>query len=176
MFDRGHKFQISFSRPEDGVYEFQTHAMRSVSRDSQYFLLLAHAGEIKRTQSREYYRLPVRTGIEFDKFAWNADPEHRYHGGISEPGEKLQGLLINIGGGGVLLRTSGDLRKNDLIAFDIPLPGGDDKLTDVLAKVVEIEQSDSGQHNIHVQFLNLKQSDKDMISKSIQQHKLAPDS
>jgi c-di-GMP-binding flagellar brake protein YcgR len=176
MFDRNQEFDVSFNRPDDGVYLFSTRAMRAVSKDSQYFLMLAHADEIKRTQSRMYYRMPFKVEFEFDRFAWSENPEQRYHGGVSEPGEKMEGLLINIGGGGVLIRASGELHRNDLIAFDMPLPGGEE-LSDVLGKVVEVEKADSGGHyRVHVQFLNLKQSDKDAIMKSIQKHSLTPDS
>ncbi|MFC1544822.1 flagellar brake protein [Gemmatimonadota bacterium] len=175
MFDRGQKFKGSFNRPEDGLYEFSTHALRAVSRESQYFLLLAHADQIERMQSRMYYRIPLRVELEFDRFAWNSNPEQRYHGGVSEAGEQMSGLVVNLGGGGVLIRTAGELHKDDMITFDLPLPGGAE-LSDVLGKVVEVEKSDGEEQNYHVQFLNLKQSDKDTIIKSIQQHNLPPES
>ncbi len=173
MLDKGQQVKVSFNRPEDGYYEFETRTMRAVSRDSQFFLLLAHADKIQRMQSRMYYRCTTRIEVEISRFAWDKNPQQRFHPGKTDPGEKMMGLLVNLGGGGVLLRTEGKLQKNDLVAFDLPLTEAE-RLGDVLGKVVEVVPGKPGQEfiDVHVQFLNLKGSDKDKIMRVIQQHKL----
>ena len=173
MLDKDHPVKISFNRPEDGYYEFDTSVMRTVSSENKFFLLLAHADKIRRMQSRMYYRISARIEVELSRFAWNPDPEHRYHSGKVEAGEKMKGMVVNLGGGGVLIRTGGNLHKNDLVSFDLPL-SDEEVLSDVLAKVVDIEdiQGDEEMKNVHVQFLNLKAADKDQIIKDIQQRKL----
>ncbi len=173
LLDRGQRVKVSFSRPEDGHYEFETTTLRAVSLASQYFLLLAHADKIRRMQSRMFYRVASRIEVDISRFAWDKNPQQRYHSGKTDPGEKMQGLVVNLGGGGVLLRTTGDLRKNDLVTFNLPLTE-EVRFDDVLGKVMEVVPGkDEGDFNsVHVQFLNLKGSDKDAIIKIIQQRKL----
>ncbi|MBW7997905.1 MAG: flagellar brake protein [Candidatus Glassbacteria bacterium] len=173
LLEQGHPVKVSFNRPEDGYYEFETRALRAVSKESRYFLLLAHADKIQRMQSRMYFRVPSRIEVEINRFAWDEDPQNRYHGGKSDSGEKMSGLIVNLGGGGVLVRTAGDLHRNDLVTFSLPLTE-ETTLDDVLGKVVVVDKKDkeSDTSDVHVQFLNLKQGDKDTIIKIIQQRKL----
>lgn len=174
MLSKGHPVKVSFNRPEDGYYEFQTEVLRTVSKENRYFLLLAHADKIQRMQSRMYYRVPTRIEVEVNRFAWDHNPQNRYHSAESDSGETMSGLVVNIGGGGVLIRTKGNIQRNDLVTFDLPLTE-ETELSDVLGKVVSVEKQerDSETRNVHIQFLNLKQGEKDTIMKIIQQSKLA---
>jgi c-di-GMP-binding flagellar brake protein YcgR len=173
MLEKGQKVKVSFNRPEDGFYEFETLTLRAVSKDSQFFLLLAHADKIQRMQSRMYYRVIARIEVEINRFAWDKNPQQRFHPGKTDPGEKMMAHVINLGGGGALLRTEGTLKKNDLVAFDLPLTE-DVRMDDVLGKVVEVVPGKDERDfmDVHVQFLNLKGSDKDTIMRVIQQRKL----
>ena len=173
MLDKGQLVKVSFNRPEDGYYEFETKALRAVSLASQYFLLLAHADKIQRMQSRMYYRVTSRIEVELNRFAWDKNPQQRFHPGQTDPGEKMKGLVVDLGGGGVLLRTTGSLQQNDLVAFDLPLTE-ETRFDDVLGKVLEVTPGKGEQDfiDVHVQFLNLKGSDKDAIIRIIQQRKL----
>ncbi len=173
MLDGGQEVTVSFNRLEDGYYEFETRTLRAVSKDNQFFLLLAHADKIQRKQSRMFFRATARIEVEISRFAWDKNPQMRFHPGKTDTGEKMKGLVVNLGSGGVLLRTTGEMKKNDMVAFDLPLTE-ESRFDNVLGKVVDVVPGREGQEfaDVHVQFLNLKRSDKDAIMRVIQQHKL----
>ncbi|HLA41451.1 MAG TPA: flagellar brake domain-containing protein, partial [Candidatus Glassbacteria bacterium] len=60
-----HPVKISFNRPDDGFYEFETRTLREVAQKDQYFLVLAHADKIKRMQSRMFFRVTCNIAINY---------------------------------------------------------------------------------------------------------------
>ena len=174
-FGLGQKFKVSFNRVDDGFYEFETTALRSVTDQNEYFLLLAHATQIQRLQSRMYYRVKINRPFTFRRFAWDESLETRYHPRMGDPGEKYTGEILNIGGGGMLIITEETLVKNDLLTFDLTL-NEENTIHDLLAKVVEIEDEEElgiKRKLIHLQFMNIKPGEQDLITQLIHQSNLS---
>jgi len=173
-FGLGQQFKVSFNRVDDGFYEFETTALRSVTDKNEYFLLLAHATQLKRLQSRMYYRVRLDKPFSFRRFAWDESLETRYHPGSGDLREKFNGEILNLGGGGMLIFTGENLVKNDLLTFDLEL-NAENTIHDLLAKVVGIEDEEElgiKRKLIHLQFMNIKPGEQDLITKLIQQSKL----
>ncbi|MFH1068662.1 MAG: flagellar brake protein [Candidatus Glassbacteria bacterium] len=174
LMQKDHPVKVSFNRSDDGYYEFETHTLREVLKKDEYFLVLAHADKIKRMQSRMFFRVSCSIPIRYRRFAWNEDPESRYHPGTEEVDELSEGKVVDIGGGGLLVITGRQLYKNDLLTFDLPL-SEENQMSDVLGKVVRIEERgiEKNLWNVHLQFLNLKSGEQDLIIRLIQQNKIS---
>jgi len=173
-FELGQKFKVSFNRVDDGFYEFETTSLRSVTDQNEYCLLLAHATQIQRLQSRMYYRVKMDAPFTFRRFAWDESLETRYHPGVGDPGKRYNGEILDIGGGGMLITTGENLVKNDLLTFDLTL-NEENTIHDLLAKVVEIEDKEelgTKRKLMHLQFMNIKSGEQDLITKLIHQSKL----
>jgi c-di-GMP-binding flagellar brake protein YcgR len=172
-FVQGHPFRVSFYRENDGYYQFDTYSLRQTETARAQFLLLAHALRIERIQSREFYREPAKIPFNYRRYAWDNRPETRYLSEELATPESMEGLVLNIGGGGILFSSRDNLRRNDLIAFDLPL-GQDAVIPDILGKVVRAEPvpEEPERMLVHLQFLNIKPSEQDLIVRMIQRHKV----
>lgn len=172
-FIQGHPFRVSFYRDNDGYYQFDTHALRNSEPGRAQFLLLAHALRIERIQSREFFREPARIPFSYRRYAWDHRPETRYLSDRLDSPESRQGMILNIGGGGILFNTDESLSRNDIISFDLPL-GQEALIPEILGKVVlsEPDAEDPAKRRVHLQFLNIKPGEQDLIVRMIQQHKV----
>jgi hypothetical protein len=178
QFVQGHPFRLSFFRENDGYYQFDTHALRKTEPARQQFLLLAHALRIERIQSREFFRETTRITFKFRRFAWDNRPETRYL--QAEEGEEKtgEGLILNLGGGGIFFLTSEPLTRNDVLTFDLPLIH-EVMLPELMGKVVRVDRQPEEEvipgeergYTVNLQFLNIKTGEQDLIVRLIQQHK-----
>lgn len=172
-FDRGHPFKVSFYREGDGYYQFDSHALRSSKEEKQQFLLLSHALQIERVQSREFYREATSIAFSYRRYAWDQRPETRYEVSDGELEQSREGIIQNIGGGGIQFTARDNLERNDLIAFDLPL-NPEAVIPDLLGKVVRVEKipEDPEQVRVNLQFLNIKPAEQDLIVRMIQQRRI----
>ena len=171
-FVKGDQFKVAFYRVNDGYYEFQTNVLQNVEQGSRQFLFLAHAHELKRMQSRMFYRIPTRIPLKFRCFAWDENLESRYRLEKEEIEGQKEGYILDIGGGGMLATTEEELSKNDLLIFDLQL-NPENVIRNILGKVVRMEKQLAGdQNNINIQFLNIKPAEQDLIVRLVQQQKI----
>ncbi len=172
-FLQGHPFRVSFYRENDGYYQFDTYSLRQTETARAQFLLLAHALRIERIQSREFYREPAKIPFNYRRYAWDHRPETRYLSEDIVTPDYTEGLVLNIGGGGILFSACDNLSRNDIIEFNLPL-GQEAMIPELLGKVVRAEPvpEEPGQMMVHLQFLNIKPAEQDLIVRMIQQHKV----
>ena len=171
-FAKGEQFKVAFYRVNDGYYEFQTNALQNVEQGSNQFLFLAHAHELKRMQSRMFYRMPTRIPLKFRRFAWDENLESRYRLEKEEIEGQKEGYILDIGGGGMMVTTEEELSRNDLLIFDLQL-NPEHVIRNLLGKVVRIEKQLAGEkNNINIQFLNIKPAEQDLIARLVQQQKI----
>ena len=172
QFAKGGDFKVSFYRDSDGYYEFQTTALKDLGQSSHQFLFLAHAPELKRMQSRMFYRMPTRLPLKFKRFAWDENLESRYSLEKEELEGQKEGYVLDISGGGMMLNTEEELAANDLLIFDMPL-NPENVIRNLLGKVVRVEKQLAGdKRNINIQFLNIKPAEQDLIVRLVQQQKI----
>ncbi len=172
-FVKGDEFKVAFYRDNDAYYEFQTRALKDVAQSSHQFLLLAHANEIKRMQSRMFYRMPTTVPLKFRRFAWDESLESRYHSEKEELEGQKEGYIQDLGGGGMMVITEEKLTENDLLIFDLQL-NPENIIKDLMGKVVKVEEQLAGEKkHIHVQFLNIKPGEQNLIMHLVQQHELS---
>lgn len=170
-FTKGKPFRVAFYRANDGYYEFQTTVLKDVEQGSHQFLFLAHAHELKRMQSRMFYRMPTKIPLNFRRFAWDENLESRYRLEEELEGQK-EGVILDLGGGGMMITTEEKLANNDLLIFDLQL-NPENVVRDLLGKVVGAEEQLAGdKKNIHIQFLNIKPAEQDLIVRLVQQHQV----
>lgn len=171
-FAKGDPFKVAFYRDNDGYYEFQTNVLKDVEQSSHQFLFLAHAHELKRMQSRMFFRMPTRIPLKFRCFAWDENLKSRYHLEKEALEEQKEGYILDLSGGGMMFITEEKPAKNDMLIFDLQL-NPENIIRDLLGKVVGVEKQLAGdQKNIHIQFLNIKPSEQDLIVHLIQQHQV----
>lgn len=170
---REQSFKVSFYRENDGYYEFQTHALRTVEENGGNFILLAHAKEIERLQSRSFYRKTVHMPFKFRHFAWDESLENRYLPGIAEFYEEKDDLILDISGGGLLFNTKEKLSRGDLLVFDLHLTE-EQVIHDLLGKVLNVEQNpaDLEKYKVHLKFVNIRPGEQELIVQLIQQKKI----
>jgi len=172
QFARGDSFKVAFYRDNDGYYEFQTNALQDVEQVGHQFLFLAHAHELKRMQSRMFYRMPTRIPLKFRQFAWDENLESRYRVKKEDLEGQKDGYVLDISGGGMMMTTEEELSKNDLLIFDLQL-NPENVIRDLLGKVVRVEKQLAGEKNtINIQFLNIKPAEQDLIVRLVQQQKI----
>lgn len=171
-FKKGHQFNVSFYRENDGYYQFRTLAVRDIEKKSPLFLLLSHADMVQRIQSRKFYRMPVSLPLNFRHYPWDDNLETRYIKGLDEVMGEKTGMIMDISAGGIRFQTEENLNKNDMLLLDLNLSS---ELTfpDLMSKVVNVQSktTEKGFNTVHIQFLNIKPGEQDLIVRMIQQHK-----
>ncbi|HUU27074.1 MAG TPA: flagellar brake protein [archaeon] len=172
-FVKGDRFRVSFFRENDGYYQFETQALRNIDPKSPLCLLLAHGELVQRVQSRKFYRMTASIPFKFRRYAWDDNLENRYIAAVDEILGDSEGLILDISAGGLLFSTNEELAKNDLLLLHLSL-NPEVNIQDLLGKVVEIDEQKTPKKSnlIHLQFLNIKSGEQDLIVRMIQQHKL----
>lgn len=129
LLKKGDELTVRF--PDKGVvYEFDSEVM---DQKGEGIYLIKAPLKVKRTQRRRYIRLDISAPVTFRILSLQTE-----EGLIS----KLEhsGVIINVGGGGVLMVTKRKLKEGDFIVLDMNLEGCE-VISGVLGRTKRIEQS-----------------------------------
>lgn len=128
--------------PDKGlVYEFDSEV---ISQKGEGVYLVRAPLVIRRTQRRRYIRLDISAPVSFrllcleDKEDLISKLEHN-------------GVILNIGGGGVLLVTKTELNEGDFTILDMNLEGCE-VISGVLGRIKRVEQSDENEFLVGMEF------------------------
>ena len=165
--------EVLFYRAKDAEYQFNTHVLRSTEQDPQYFLLLAHDLNIRRIQTRQFYRIPTQIAFKFRRFVWDNQLDNRYLQKAEDKPEEYEGVIKNISAGGMMFSTEAKLEKNDLLVFHLEL-GPELTIPDLLGKVLNIAEpyEQESKYLVHIMFVNIKTGEQDQIIRMILQKKV----
>ncbi|RKX29879.1 MAG: hypothetical protein DRP47_00645 [Candidatus Zixiibacteriota bacterium] len=96
---------------KDAVYQFDTR-IRTVKTSKGKKYLLESPGNVRRVQRRQFVRIEV-----WQKITYALVPSDNQE--ISEPNELewIEGTVVDISGGGVLLKTNREIKEGTLVVF-----------------------------------------------------------
>ncbi|MEA1997577.1 MAG: PilZ domain-containing protein, partial [Gemmatimonadota bacterium] len=153
----------------------ESHALRDIDQRSPGFLLLSHTEEIQRVQSRQFYRLETSIPFKFKRFSWDKNLEKRYLPASEELTGDIDGVIGTISAGGLMFSTGEKLTRRDMLLFDLQI-NSEISIQDLSGKVVGFTEGDTEKENglnrVHLNFLNIKSGEQDLILHMIQQHRL----
>jgi c-di-GMP-binding flagellar brake protein YcgR len=157
MLEKGDELMVRF--PDKGVvYEFDSEVL---SQKGERIYLVRAPLTIRRTQRRRYVRLDISAPVSFrllslkEKDCLVSKMEH-------------SGVILNIGGGGILLVTKRKLEEGDFIIVDMNLEGCE-VISGVLGRVKRSEQSNEDEFLVGVEFCPQEELEYYLSSEQIAQ-------
>jgi len=170
--DPDHRYAVStgdgvrfhFWRDEDARYTFES-SVTEIGGDPPS-LLAGHSDELKRVQSRQYFRIRFYQGITMGVLEPRtgrdpADPSGRPEAAL------LRGRVTNLSAGGAAIITEQAIRENADLRFSLEIPGCD-QLT-MTARVVSTSMISGGRHIVRVEFTNVSDRIRSMIARHVVQ-------
>lgn len=155
----GDVVKVSFWRELDARYFFLSRVL-SVSASPAPILRLEHPARLERYQDREFYRADVRWHVQLTRVqasAW----EQAIAGKSGQPGETVEGTLIDISPGGFRLSPLPGLAPDDHLMVALPSSDQHHPLT-IHSRVISIESD-----GVRCEFLNLTLREQDLIHHEI---------
>ncbi|OGS33747.1 MAG: hypothetical protein A2293_14435 [Elusimicrobia bacterium RIFOXYB2_FULL_49_7] len=147
-------------QPKDAEYFFDSRLLRKDG--SGHFLYITHVAEMGRRQLREFVRLDVKNEAAFRVVRSDAAPQ------VVKDAKRSKGLVIDIGGGGLNLRTVEELHINDVLLLSFSFLGESffgvkGKVLRIMAKTVHGEPVFQN----HLSFIEMENAAREKIIKLI---------
>jgi len=150
------------SYTDTGVYQCDARVVERYKKDNIYLLGMEIITEVKRYQRREYYRygcsMPVftrpLTEEELKKRIWNVDEEGK------------EGVMIDIGGGGIRFITEDEYKAEDMILCGFTLDvEGTVREYQIMGKVLSttVTGKYNDKHEVRVQFEDVTNTTREEI-------------
>jgi c-di-GMP-binding flagellar brake protein YcgR len=132
------------------------------SESGNRFLSVAHVSEMARRQLREYVRLECLNEAAFHVIRSDAAPD------LVKEARRYKGLLNDIGGGGVNLRTAEEFHVGDVLLLSFTFMGEDffgikGRIVRLLAKTMHGERAFQN----HIGFIEMDNTLREKIVKYI---------
>lgn len=167
----GEKIRCRLWRDEDGRYIFDT----TIQKDSELSgrWRLHHAHDLKRTQSREHFR------IRHDQNTWvgiiNAPLDYNPDNIKSRtPVGKMRGKITSLSAGGCAIVLPQAVARQVILRITLEIPG--EKSIDIDSKIISSASISGDRYLIRGHFIGLKDDEHDRIAKHVlrrQQYKIA---
>ena len=157
MLEKGDELTVRF--PDKGVvYEFDSEVL---DQKGEGIYLIKAPLKVRRTQRRRYIRLDISAPVTFRLLCLE-----KKEGLVSKM--EHNGVILNIGGGGVLLVTKRKLEEGDFIILDMNLEGCE-VISGVLGRIKRVEPSDEDEFLVGVEFCPQEELEYYLNSKQITQ-------
>ncbi len=140
--------QVSFWRAKDGHYNINTKILKSLP-DPLYVYCLSHKNNIHLDYHRDFLRVNCNINCQFK----SVRKSFIYFEDTAEV-KKGKGVIINMSGGGLAVRTSKNLSKESYVSISFAITRSF-VLKDVKGKVVDIEERGGEQMIYHISFIGL---------------------
>ncbi len=151
------RYEFVFST-DNGLYKAPGTVVDHVKQEHFYLLKIVLTGQLEKFQRREYYRITCTLPMIFMAVAEEVLKESTIEAirerttANNEMAVRGIGMILDISGGGARFTTGNSLHGIDylLLEFDLPQGADGNKLKiEVLAKVINSEQTETGEKYMH---------------------------
>lgn len=142
----GTKISVYF-HDEVSNYGFVSQILRRVTEPIPIFIIV-YPDQVFKVQRREYYRIPIVKEIKYQIIGQE---------GLSK---MYKGYMLNLSGGGILLRTKSKLYPHTKVLLTLEL--AQEKMK-VPAKVVRFVEEDKNDYRISLEFFDISERERDRI-------------
>lgn len=139
------------------VYKFEAAVLGRKVENTVPQLLLSYPQNIVKIQRRKFVRVDVAFYI---KYARLTKEESSKLSSEKRVQPTLQGILLDISGGGFRLSTEHKLQLKDIIVTEIPIDNGTIK---ILGEVVRSERQPDGKTYCGISFLDIDERTRDKV-------------
>jgi len=169
----------------NGVYACKTEVVNRCKRNNFFFLSMKLVSELAKDQRRQYYRLEKVRPLEYHRLSeeertilvmlaankFDSDVERRnllIRLKTVEP-EQIDGIMVNISGGGMKFTSAKTLVKGDFIRISLLLDDSDAAELDLFAKVIfsSDEPNKMKMYEHRVEFINMPREVREKIVKYV---------
>lgn len=148
---------------EKGRYKFKAKIVKYITKDSFYFMVVQLCSLGERLQRREFFRYECILPFKFD-FLKADETELNYT--VSKEGFSFDGVIKDLGGGGIRFLSNHDLTVNKKIKC---LMVFENEYVICVGNVIHKQNypKSNYRYQYRVQFINISSTDKDMIVRYI---------
>lgn len=145
---------------DKGMYKYEAEILKYVNIENFNFMVVKLLSEGERTQRREFFRFSCLLPFKFEKLSNGKDEDEKDEIVLSK------GIIKDIGGGGIRFVSNEELFIGDKIKCLIVL---DNNYIIVVGSILhkQFYPKTSYSFQYRVEFINIKESDKDLIIKYI---------
>jgi len=155
----GERVECRLWREEDARYAFTTKFTRRDPDVAVAFLL--HTSSLKRTQSREYYRVRYDQGTQLGILNAPVDGDYS-DAGQRQPITHIRGRITSLSAGGMAVVVQQPMPKQVLLRVRLKLPH--EEPVDVEARIVSTSALSNGRHLIRAAYVAMGESTRDKIA------------
>jgi c-di-GMP-binding flagellar brake protein YcgR len=161
IFVKGDFIKVYFWREEDAGYTFESQ-IANVSTDPKIYNI-NHSERLQRTQKRKYKRVPANiTGEIFPVYGRVENGKKIFN--VAD-GQKQACNIFDLSAGGLKLRLTGPVRKEDKVfRIDFLL---NKKNISIIGKLIRLRQYEDSSSEITIQFARFTLEDKNVINKYV---------
>lgn len=158
---KGDTFEVIYYIDEKQVYEFTGNVVGRKFEEKVQLIILEFPKEWKLVQRREFVRIEVSNPIRYVKFVTSDDLKLAEKTLDEETG--TTGILMDLSGGGLRIKTTEKMVYGDLIAIDIDLMDRKIRVNGKLVRVFKDTKDNKEYYVCGVAFIELHERTRDKI-------------
>lgn len=156
MLYRGDKIEINSHTENGQCYNFYCNVLSKGKEGNILYYKLTTPYNMRKIQRRDYVRVQVLKDVEYKNLSE-----------MNEKAESLEfkkGVMIDLSGGGVKIKTKERLKKGDHVILRIQL---EHSKMEINGEVVRVESTPDNERLCGIMFTNISEAETDRIIKEI---------
>jgi c-di-GMP-binding flagellar brake protein YcgR len=155
---KGDTFLAHYYIDDKELYEFVGNVVTRRIEEKVQLIILEYPKNLKLVQRREYVRVDINHPVKYVKSTVISDLKNVDE--VFEMSKANSGLLLDISGGGVRIRTLEKMERGNFITVDMELLG---RSIRVNGKIVRVIQDETGNFVSGVSFLDISERLRDKV-------------